>query len=102
MKLAVASVAFLTGLGLAGLQPAAAGDGGLVGGLVGAGAGAAIGGAVGGSAGAAVAGGIIGGATGAIIGSRGARHGRYWAYDRGCYVRVGHHRYRRVSWRYCD
>ena len=101
MKKLIGTAALLAVVSLAPVETASAQDGGLLGGLLGAGAGAAIGGAVGGSAGAAIAGGIIGGATGAIIGQQAERHGRYYYYDSGCYVRVGRGRYRMVSARYC-
>ncbi|MDE2363281.1 MAG: hypothetical protein KGM42_11435 [Hyphomicrobiales bacterium] len=101
MKHHLAAIALLALAGLAPSQHASAQNAPLVGGILGGAAGAAIGGAVGGSAGAAIAGGIIGGATGAMIGAAAEPRGRYWAYDRGCYVKVGYRRYRPVDPRYC-
>lgn len=101
MKKTIGAAALLVCLTAGSAQQAQAQDA-LIGGILGGAAGAAIGGAVGGSAGAAVAGGIIGGATGAMIGSAGERRrGRYYAYERGCYIQVGHNRYRRAHPRNC-
>ena len=101
MKHSLTAVALLALAGLAPAHEASAQNAPLLGGILGGAAGAAIGGAVGGSAGAAIAGGIIGGATGAMIGAAAQPHGRYWYYNRGCYVKVGYRRYRAVDPRYC-
>ncbi len=102
MKHMIGGAALLAFACFAPVQQASAQNAPLIGGLLGAGAGAAIGGAVGGSAGAAIAGGIIGGATGAMIGAAAEPRPRgYWAYQNGCYRRVGYNRYRRVPPRYC-
>ena len=75
--------------------------GDLLGGILGGALGAGVGAAVGGSAGAAIAGGIIGGATGAMIGAAAQPRPGYYAYRRGCYVKVGYQQYRAVNPRYC-
>lgn len=101
MKHMIGGAALLALASIAPLQSASAQNEPLIGGLLGGALGAGVGAAVGGSAGAAIAGGIIGGATGAMIGAAAQPRPGYYAYRRGCYVKVGYQQYRAVNPRYC-